>query len=577
MFVSRATPPLAVKDALAVSYRAPMGRLAAMRVGREHEIVTPRGSRYFELLERAVLKPTQDLQGWDSVNTIVQGQGYGPLTVVSLRALLRSFGIEESDLDLLDRLLEEDRTSNNLLEGIQRSVIDKMGLRDRPLLDEFQDTIFRLPIDTRLVILGPPGTGKTTTLIKRLGLKLDIEYLEEQEKAALAQSAAGVEGSSVSWLMFTPTELLKQYVKEAFARENIPASDLRIQTWQDFRRDLARNKLGVLRTSSNRGFVLKDGLPSLQDVAIKEPTPWFADFDTWQSALFWSELQAAVELLGRDADTKMATLGARLSRIVASPGARGSHASVLLAINDLANEVNGLSLAIQADVESRLRQAFAQELKRDSGLLDDLLGLLRTLAGPADASDDADDPEAEEEEEDGRPPHGDREDAFEAYKRAVRAHTRATVAGRAVGRRSRNGRILEWLGPRSLVEADRLTIGQMLQVRSALRRFANPMRQYVERVASRYRRFRRERQSDASWYRTGGFEASELNPLELDIILLAMFRAAGALLEDRRMLRLIDEPRFGILKTFRELYRTQMVVDEATDFSPIQLSCMAAL
>jgi hypothetical protein len=41
--------------------------------------------------------------------------------------------------------------------------------------------------------------------------------------------------------MFTPTDLLQQYLKEAFSRENVPASDLRIKTWSDYRRELARS------------------------------------------------------------------------------------------------------------------------------------------------------------------------------------------------------------------------------------------------------------------------------------------------------------------------------------------------
>jgi superfamily I DNA/RNA helicase len=56
-----------------------------------------------------------------------------------------------------------------------------------------------------------------------------------------------------------------------------------------------------------------------------------------------------------------------------------------------------------------------------------------------------------------------------------------------------------------------------------------------------------------------------------------MLRAAGAPLQDRGLLREIDQPRYAILKAVRELYRTQIAVDEATDFSPIQLDCMAAL
>src|SRR5690606_19858644 len=102
------------------------------------------------------------------------------------------------------------------------------GLRDQPVLDQYQDEIFRLPLDKRLLILGPPGTGKTTTLIRRLGQKLDTAFLEEGEQR-LVGSLEGVAHSD-SWLMFTPTELLKQYLKEAFAREGVPASDLRIRT-----------------------------------------------------------------------------------------------------------------------------------------------------------------------------------------------------------------------------------------------------------------------------------------------------------------------------------------------------------
>jgi DNA helicase IV len=49
------------------------------------------------------------------------------------------------------------------------------------------------------------------------------------------------------------------------------------------------------------------------------------------------------------------------------------------------------------------------------------------------------------------------------------------------------------------------------------------------------------------------------------------------LLSDRRIARDFAEGRFPTLNTIQELYRTQVAVDEATDFSPIQLACMAAL
>jgi superfamily I DNA/RNA helicase len=49
------------------------------------------------------------------------------------------------------------------------------------------------------------------------------------------------------------------------------------------------------------------------------------------------------------------------------------------------------------------------------------------------------------------------------------------------------------------------------------------------------------------------------------------------LLAEPRIAAAVDEDSITTLQAVRELFRTQVLVDEATDFSPIQLACMGAL
>lgn len=56
-----------------------------------------------------------------------------------------------------------------------------------------------------------------------------------------------------------------------------------------------------------------------------------------------------------------------------------------------------------------------------------------------------------------------------------------------------------------------------------------------------------------------------------------MIRATDDLVTGARSLRSADNAARATLETLQGLYRTQVLVDEATDFSPVQLACMAAL
>ena len=60
-------------------------------------------------------------------------------------------------------------------------------------------------------------------------------------------------------------------------------------------------------------------------------------------------------------------------------------------------------------------------------------------------------------------------------------------------------------------------------------------------------------------------------------MLLAIFKGSGELLCVPSIVRDIDAPFWLSLRPVHDLYRNQILVDEATDFSPVQIACMAEL
>lgn len=164
------------------------------------------------------------------------------------------------------------------------------------------------------------------------------------------------------------------------------------------------------------------------------------------------------------------------------------------------------------------------------------------------------------------------------YNAAIRSLARAKAKNRKLNSKSKNQQVISWLGDRLLSDDKLINLGNNLEIQKRLRQFSNPMKLYTNRVATKYKAFRRECiKTDKPWYTKGKITVNQVNSLELDIILLLSFRNINSFLNTYSHAEIESSTRLSSLSNISGEYRNQILVDEATDFSPIQLACMLEL
>lgn len=542
-----------------ISRNAPLGRLAAHSVGEEVDL-GHLGS--FEILEK-IIYHTKYNGKWDSIDTIIEHEIEDTITLSSLRDYCNK---KEIDIeDILSSFLDSEESEKLISKGIKRNIIRSMSLKDQPILDKFQDEIFRLPLQENLLILGSPGTGKTTTLIKRLGQKIDRFGLNDDEKELLKDFPTTLSLQD-SWLMFTPTELLKHYVKEAFNKEGIPAHNNNIKTWSDYRLFLSREILDILKSAiGNSPFILNDDISTLNDKAFIETIELYEEFTLFFHQQLKRDLAKSNQwLLEHITDTNLIESNQFINDILNNTNTLT--VNYLRSIDRRGKEFSEQIKIYQDDVSKIIESSLSSIIKKDKNFLNDLKSFIQTIKAPIEES-------IEDDESNDRL---SKSEVTKAYSLAIRAYSRVKNSNKILAPTSKNSKIIEWLDDRLIDDNKISNLGEKLNILTHLRKFLNPMKLYINNIPSQYKKFRARKENN-HWYSIDKKSQNILHSLEVDIILLLTLKNINAI---RKIIPIGEIEKANYLSSFQPLfqeYRNQILVDEATDFSPIQLACMLEL
>lgn len=168
--------------------------------------------------------------------------------------------------------------------------------------------------------------------------------------------------------------------------------------------------------------------------------------------------------------------------------------------------------------------------------------------------------------------------ARQVYNSAIRRLAQAKFTQTKLPKSSKTAMIVEWLGNDRLPEEERLIgIGRLNEIRSGLQPYTRATNKYLKAIPSSYKQFRKQSLKNGKWYQAEPKDNRHVDSGELDMLVLATLKIARMQLMDSEIKNKLDTTGYELLHVIKSHYRNQVLVDEATDFSPLQLAAMESL
>ena len=203
----------------------------------------------YKILEKNIFRSLNYKSIWDAINNSIE-LGGEKLSPESLQKVLKTFypknDISEliSEENLIEEIAESLQTESSTIKagiytGFKRQSIEKAELKDIAILNDiFQEKAFRQPLNRRIILTGIAGTGKTSVLIKRVAQHTDYEFIEEEDRQHVKEIEIELLFNPFdSWIAFSPNKKVMGYLKEAFDKDNVVVSGRHLKTWDTFKND----------------------------------------------------------------------------------------------------------------------------------------------------------------------------------------------------------------------------------------------------------------------------------------------------------------------------------------------------
>ncbi len=515
-----------------VRYRLPLGRLAEATPGQNAKVIVEetvgRDTRtrhvfvdeYF-IRSKDIFRVSNEAELIDAVNNEISFAD-GSLFIRRLREWL---GLAAEEMAAM------------VARPIRRRVANRFELADIPVVDRAQGDIWRLDIRKFIVIAGAPGTGKTTTAIKRIAQKTDAASLAESREVTqfpLEPLRKWLKGPT-GWALFTPSELLRGYLHEALAQEGLAVTEDQVPVWSTTKVRIARDVLRYI--GQDRFLSLGQELVATRD--SKSLTAWTKGFLTHFNSRIHVEVGIAVS---EQSELLREVLG-QIQR---------KCAELRLEIEPLRDELEKLRVGNERASSDQERD----KLRHQMNDLEAKLNRLTTSYSPLAA-------------------------ILEMWQEvmAIAKATPNTSAGRTLGRflllRDR------FRGVAGLEPENTMSRTVSAAIRGVVAKFVDEsgdaLDSSLRRIPIAYQEYRLRSAENITFYRPVAMAAvndKRVDSLELDSLIYAALITLREALTGREFLQ-----RGGNSLTQRLIneFRYVIAVDEATDFSAVELACMRLL